>query len=227
MFGKSSFSSVPICGDDKKFIYKSLDVIVNAFVTIRIFLNKIVENVVETVIVVLTESTFHLVAFAIIESTTSTITKGMTKSLSAVSNVVATLSKIPNKILSVLSTSTATIKQNIGLTLSYLSTSISTITTKFILGVFLSVTVNSAVTIKKALNKIIAALVSTSIVIQRNFTTVLSVISVTINSIIVSVFQKLGASERYTFLADTRDRLAQLFKIRNVLANKKQGTIKK
>ena len=73
---------------------------------------------------------------------------------------------------------------------------------------------------------------------------VFSLISATISSLIPAVFPRLGAVIRYTFTADFKDRLIELYKerivdvnlrdrmqslykLRDALANKRQGTTKK
>jgi hypothetical protein len=73
---------------------------------------------------------------------------------------------------------------------------------------------------------------------------VFSVISDTISSLVSAVVPRLGAVIRYTFTADFKDRLIELYKerivdvnlrdrmqslykLRDALANKRQGTTKK
>jgi hypothetical protein len=51
---------------------------------------------------------------------------------------------------------------------------------------------------------------------------VLTVISVTISSLLAAVFYRLGAVVRYTFTADTRDRLTKLYKERVEVINLKE-----
>jgi anaerobic C4-dicarboxylate transporter len=89
------------------------------------------------------------------------------------------------------------------------------------------------------------AVVSTSTsTLNKALYSLLTVISVTIPSLLAAVFPRLGAVVRYTFTADFRDRLIglykerltkvdlrnriqKLYKLRNALANKRQGTTQK
>jgi anaerobic C4-dicarboxylate transporter len=89
------------------------------------------------------------------------------------------------------------------------------------------------------------AVVSTSTsTLNKALYSLLTVISVTIPSLLAAVFPRLGAVIRYTFTADFRDRLVELYKerivdvnfrdrlqklykLRNALANKRQGTTQK
>jgi hypothetical protein len=56
---------------------------------------------------------------------------------------------------------------------------------------------------------------------------VLSVISATIATLLKNVFPALGAVARYTFRINIRDRLINLFKVREVLADEGNQKVQK
>jgi hypothetical protein len=126
-----------------------------------------------------------------------------------------------------LSSSVVTIVKLLGKTLSYAVTETATVALHNILSKVFFVTSTTTVSIVHLLNKLLSVVSTNTTTLQKSIYTVLSVISNSIVSLLVALFPKLGAVVRYTFIINTKDRLIKLFKIRSLLANKRQGTIKK
>lgn len=206
---------------------KLLSVASTATVSIKRAISNIMNTISELSVVVLTESSFHLVLLSVTEVTTNTIKKAIsiTKSLSATG--APSLFKNITKTLSVLSTSVINIVKKVGKTLSIASTGAASMARKFILGKIMSVTVTATVSIAHILAKTLAVLSTTTIAINKKMSIIFSVISATITTLILAFLPKLGAVVRYTFTANMRDSLIQLFKQRNVRANESNKKVKK
>ena len=145
--------------------------------------------------------------------------------------------------LSKIVTSTASIGKFISKTIQFTSTSTIYILTQHIYNKILTILSTSAVTINLLRNKVLTVSSQTIFTINKQIGKIFSVISVTISSIPSSLFPRLGAVVRFTFVADVRDRSSKLFKsrlvekvtdravklfkIRNLFSNSKKTNIKK
>lgn len=221
MFGKSPFSSAPISGLPQKTFLRTLSVLITPLINIVKALSK----------------------FILLSSTGAVnLIKAIPKVLSVLSTSLVSLVNIPNKLLSV--TSTATISYirarlvYLTVVIHGISNNVSGAINGFILNssvingyiqgqqyfVSLATSITRVLTlqvtsvanlfISKAIAKIMAIISNVTLTINKYISIALSVISATIASILAIVFPVLGAVVRYTFIADTRDRLTKLYKDR-------------
>ena len=126
-----------------------------------------------------------------------------------------------------MSSSVSLIVKLLGKTLIYAVTETATVALHNILSKILSVTSSTTISLNHLLNKLFILVSTSTTTLQKSLYAVLSVISTAIVSLVSALFPKLGAVVRYTFIIDTKDRLINLFKIRSLLANKRQGTTQK
>ena len=122
MFGKSSFSSRPYAGNSNYYYAQALSVLSTSVVSIQRFINKYVNLISETTIIVLTEIALHLVALSKIVTSNVTISKFISKTINYAVTSASSLIKSITKTLSVLSTSASTIIKSINKTISYMVT---------------------------------------------------------------------------------------------------------
>jgi len=179
-------------------------------------------TITEMTIIVLTESAFHLVALARVVTATPNIIKGIAQTYNInVSSVVSVL-KTPFKLISVLSTFTVSIirsqLKNIIVSVAGTISMVKALT----LSKILSFVSTSSASIVISIGKIMTVLSTTISTLNKQMSRVLSVISATISSLLAVLFPRLGSVVRFTFVADLKDRTNKLFKVRNVLANKKK-----
>jgi hypothetical protein len=227
MFGASPFSSAPISGSSSTSYLQALTAVVTSVASIaklpkKLFsvavtstksiqrsIGKNISTVVENVLVVLTESAFHLISFTINITNNITIVKALTKTINATISNTVSIIKLLGKTLSVSVTKTVTL------------------TLVNVVSKILSVTSSTTASIALFRQKIMSVVSTSTISISKALASILMVTVNSIISLIVAVFPRLGTVERYTFIINTRDRLQKLFKIRTELANKRQSKVAK
>jgi hypothetical protein len=190
---------------------KLLSATSTSVVSTQRFISKIFRTISEMSVVVLTESAFHLVLLSITESNVASIIKSISKTFTTNSTSSASLAFI----------------QNILKTLSIASTSTATMVRKYAVGKVISISVNSTASLVKTAQKYLTVVSTNTTTLIRSINVTLKAFSATISTLVFAVFPKLGAVIRYTFTADMRDNLIQLFKQRNVRANESNKKVQK
>lgn len=190
---------------------KLLSVTSTSVVSIQRFISKIFSTISEMSVVVLTESAFHLVLLAITESNAASIIKSISKTFSVSSTSSSSMSVIKSFLKSLSSSTTSTV----------------TMVTKYAVGKVISLSVSSTASLVKTAQKYFTVISTSTTTLIRSISVTFTVISATIATLLSAVFPKLGAVIRYTFTADMRDNLIQLFKQRNVRANESNNKVQK
>lgn len=227
MFGASPFSSAPISGSSStsylqaltavvssvasitKLPVKLMAVAVTSSISIIQAISKIISTVVENVLVVLTESAFHLISFTVNITNNSTIVKAITQTITAsISNAVSIIKSLGK-------TLTVSVTETVTLTLANIVSKLLSVTS----------TVTSSIDLLRA--KLLSVVSTPIISIKKALASVLTVTVNCIISLIAAVFPRLGTVERYTFIINTKDRLLKVFKIRTELANQRQKKVAK
>jgi hypothetical protein len=226
MFGKSSFSSAPISGLPQKTFLRNLSVLITPVVNIVKALSK----------------------FILLSSTGAvSLIKAIPRALSVLSISLASLVKIPNKLLSVASTATVSYIRArlvyLTVVIQGINNNVSGAINGFILNssvingylqgqqYFVSLTTSitrvltlqvasvATLFISKAIAKIMAIISNVTLTIKRYISIALSVISATITTLLAVLYPIIGAVSRYTFVADFKDRLIEIYKERNAVVN--------
>ena len=158
----------------------------------------------------------------------STFIKAIGKALSTVNEmsiVVLTESAFHLILLSITESTVISLKKAISVTKSV--TSVSTVSFVRSIARILSVVSVSTVTLLHGINKLLSVISVTSSSFVRGIAITIKATSVTIASLFIAFLPKLGAVVRYTFTANMRDSLIQLFKQRNVRANESNKKVQK
>ena len=188
---------------------KLLSTTSTSVVFIQRFISKIFTTISEMSVVVITESAFHLILLSITESNVASIVKSISKTFIISSTSTVNLIKSVNKIIS------ASV------------TSIVTMSRKYAVGKIISLSVSSTASLVKTAQKYLTVISTNTTTLIRSISVTLKAFSATITTLIFAVFPKLGAVVRYTFTADMRNDLIQLFKQRNVRANESNKKVQK
>jgi hypothetical protein len=131
------------------------------------------------------------------------------------------------KTLTATVSNTVSIIKSALLNLSASVSSLVTITLFNILSKILTVTSTTTASIDLLRAKILSVVSTATTTLNKQMYVVFSIISATIASVIVAVFERLGAVTRYTFIIDMKDRLAKASKYREILMDSSRKKVEK
>jgi hypothetical protein len=202
---------------------KILTVLSTSSVTIVKAISKIFSTIVDNVLVVLTESAFHLISFALTVTGTPSLIKKVGKFMTINSTAIVSLLKSIPRTFSIAVTGTVSIIKSFFKTISNSVTATVSLARHLIFGRVLSVAVTGTVSLKKLANKLLFVtsyvIITMTKGLQRLFT-----ISVTgFTSLLGQVSPIFGAISSNVYYAIQRIRSIDLVKIRSIFLDKNNG----
>ena len=182
-------------------------------------------TITEIAVVVLTESSFHLVLLSVTEVTVVSLKKAIavTKNI-AVTGLPSLFKSIP-RTLAVLSTAAVSTSRAIGKIIKATVSSTVSIIKHFFFYKILQVAVSSTSIINKSFGKIIQVVVSNTASLGRLIEKLLKVTSTAILLLFPAIIEKFGAVAKFTFIVGPKKLMIMVIKDRDILVDKAEKTL--
>jgi len=179
---------------------------VTSAITIPRFIDKFFSLISETVLVVLSDAAFHLIALGVTVTTTVTIIKDAATTLLASVTATPSLFKEMYQLFTVSVTGTVSLLRGLFTTLTATVSNTATLLEAIIYVNLLAVTVTTTASIKKAVNYLLSVSVSGIISLQKGLSLIFTVVCTPIVTLYKGYFPIFGAIADNTFIAVKRIR---------------------
>lgn len=181
----------------------------------------------EVAIVVLTESSFHLVLLSVTEVTVVSLKKAIAITKNIAVTGLPSLFKSITKTINQVVVSAVTIAKSITFlkVITRTVTGTVSILKNFFFFKLLSVTVTSTASIARAFLRTLSVLVVSTATLLRRVGKLLAVISTSIVQLFPAIIQKFGAVAKFTFIVGPKKLMTMVVKDRDILVEKADKTL--